>query len=68
MDTNSSPIGPPVLVLLTRRHSGLGNHCFADGHVELLDPETFDNPSESARYGFMLTDAWSHYVDFAADQ
>jgi prepilin-type processing-associated H-X9-DG protein len=68
MDTNSSPIGPPVFVLLTRRHSGLGNHCFADGHVELLDPEVFDNPSESARGAFVVTEAWSHYVDFWADQ
>ena len=68
METNSTPSGPPVYVLLTRRHSGLGNQCFADGHVELLDPKVFDNPSESARYSFMLTDAWSHYVDFWADQ
>jgi prepilin-type N-terminal cleavage/methylation domain-containing protein/prepilin-type processing-associated H-X9-DG protein len=67
-DTNSSAVGPPVFVLVARRHSGLGNHCFADGHVELLDAEVFDNPSESARYVFMLTDAWSHYVDFFADQ
>lgn len=67
-DTNSSAVGPPVFVLVARRHSGMGNHCFADGHVELLDAKVFDNPSESARGGFMVTDAWSHYVDFFTDQ
>jgi prepilin-type N-terminal cleavage/methylation domain-containing protein/prepilin-type processing-associated H-X9-DG protein len=67
-DTNSSAMGPPVFVLVARRHSGMGNHCFADGHVELLDAEVFDNPSESARYGFMVTDAWLHYVDYFTDQ
>ena len=67
-DTNSTAVGPPVFVLLTKRHIGLGNHCFADGHVESLEPKVFDNPSESARYGFVLTDAWAHYVDFSLDQ
>ena len=33
---------PPVFVLLTNRHNGLGNQCFADGHVELLAPKVFD--------------------------
>lgn len=68
MDTNSSPLGPPVHLLLTSRHSGLGNQCFADGHVELLDPKVFDNPKESARYSFVMTDAWAHYVDFWLNQ
>ena len=68
MDTNSSSQGPPVFVLLTNRHNGLGNQCFADGHVESMNPKVFDNPSESARGGFVLTDAWAHYVDFYLDR
>jgi len=37
-------------------------------HVELMDPKIFDNPSESARGVFMLTDAWAHYVDSSMDR
>ena len=66
-DTNSSAVGPPVFLLMARRHSGQGNHCFADGHVELLDPQIF-NGGESSRYGFVVTDAWLHYVDYSIDQ
>ena len=68
VETNGSPEGPPVYVMLTNRHNRLGNQGFADGHVELLDPKVFDNPNESARYEFVLTDAWSHYVDLFAEQ
>lgn len=30
--------GPPATVLLSTRHHGKSNQCFADGHVELFDP------------------------------
>lgn len=37
-NTNGSAPNP-VLFLLSARHLGRGNQCFADGHVELFDPK-----------------------------
>jgi prepilin-type processing-associated H-X9-DG protein len=35
-----------IFTLLTRRHNGLGNQGFADGHVELFDPSVFSGKEE----------------------
>jgi len=35
---------------LTRRHLGRGNQCFADGHAELFDPQTFYHNQDRARH------------------
>ncbi len=44
--------GPLSIVLLSIRHGGKSNQCFADGHVELFDPSILQvtNLAQSAVY------------------
>ena len=47
---NATGGSPPILVLLTTRHSGAGNQCFADGHVELFPPSLVSEQRSAAHY------------------
>ena len=67
-DANAPHQNPPVFVLLTNRHDGQGNQCFADGHIELLDPNIFASPNVYGPGIFVPTEAWAHYVDFTIDR
>ena len=40
----------PIIVLLTTRHSGAGNQCFADGHVELFLPGQITDQRSAQHY------------------
>jgi prepilin-type N-terminal cleavage/methylation domain-containing protein/prepilin-type processing-associated H-X9-DG protein len=51
-------VGPPAIVLLSTRHHGQSNQCFADGHVERFDPATLqDNTSTNIEQ----SPAWQTY-------
>jgi prepilin-type processing-associated H-X9-DG protein/prepilin-type N-terminal cleavage/methylation domain-containing protein len=47
----NQPGDPPagVIPLLTRRHMGKANEGFADGHVELIDPDIFKSSTPNLR-------------------
>ena len=73
-----APVGPSsgvssasgltgVIVFLTRRHSGMCNECFFDGHVERLDPSVFNNPA-TAHGEYVETPNYEHYFDIFSDQ
>jgi|SRR5579884_3161459 len=57
VDANGTP-KDPVLVFLTKRHSGTCNACFFDLHVERLDPDQFRNTIPAVE-----TPAYNHYID-----
>lgn len=59
--------GPPVLVLLSKRHQGHANEGFADGHVEAIDPDIFGQGSVWAYGQTSSTPAYNHYFDLFAD-
>jgi prepilin-type N-terminal cleavage/methylation domain-containing protein/prepilin-type processing-associated H-X9-DG protein len=50
--------GLSIIGTLTRRHGGKANEAFADGHVELIDPDVF-----SSTKGSITTPAVDHYYD-----
>ena len=56
-----------VIVYLTRRHSGMCNECFFDGHVERLDPSLFANPA-TPNGEYVATANYEHYYDIFSDQ
>jgi len=58
-----------LLLLLTTRHQGMANEGFADGHVEALDPQIFENGAVTNSWGNMTTStpAFNHYFDLFAD-
>ena len=61
--------GTAVVLDLTRRHSGLANEGFADGHVESMDRRVFSNPAYLVGVGgSMYTDMFAHYMDLGADR
>jgi prepilin-type processing-associated H-X9-DG protein len=57
------PPGPPIIVFLTRRHLGKANEGFADGHVELIDPEIFNGDSPD----MYKVKGWHLHVSVSAD-
>jgi prepilin-type N-terminal cleavage/methylation domain-containing protein/prepilin-type processing-associated H-X9-DG protein len=58
------PPGPPIIVFLTCRHMGKANEGFADGHVELIDPNVFNGTSPD----MLQVEGWHVYVDVFADR
>jgi prepilin-type N-terminal cleavage/methylation domain-containing protein/prepilin-type processing-associated H-X9-DG protein len=56
-----------VVVRLATRHSEMCNTCFFDGHVELLDPGIFSNPSRPNQTT-TVNAAYEHYVDIFSTQ
>jgi prepilin-type processing-associated H-X9-DG protein/prepilin-type N-terminal cleavage/methylation domain-containing protein len=56
--------GPPIVVLLTRRHSGKANAGFADGHVEPLDPNAFAGITPD----IFTVESWQVYVNVFCDR
>ena len=60
----SNATGPHgVNVYLTKRHDGLCNVCFFDGHVEKLNPRVFANGSPN-----ILVPAYYHYADIFSNR
>lgn len=73
-----APVGPSsgvssasgltgVIVFLTRRHSGMCNECFFDGHVERLDPSLFANPA-TPNGEYVATPNEKHYYEIFSDE
>ena len=56
-----------VVVYLTRRHSGMCNECFFDGHVERLDPSLFANPA-TPNGEYVATANEKHYYEIFSDE
>ena len=56
-NTDYTP-GLTIIGTLTRRHGGKANEAFADGHVELIDPDVFSSPK-----GAIQTPAIDRYYD-----
>jgi prepilin-type processing-associated H-X9-DG protein len=61
-DPNDPPAG--IVVLLTRRHLGKANEGFADGHVELIDPDIFKGTAPIPS----TVDAFHIYVNVFSDR
>ena len=55
---------PPIVVLLTRRHSGMANEGFFDGHVELIDPHIFRGTTAD----IFTVDAFHIHVNVFSDR
>ena len=55
--------GVPVVILLSLRHGGKSNQCFADGHVELFDPSILRDTTSSNPY---LGSVYLRYVPLQA--
>ncbi len=53
-----------IVLLLTKRHMGKANEGFADGHVELMDPNIFKGASVDTPN----VDAWHLYINVFADR
>ena len=49
---------------LTRRHMGKANEGFADGHVELMDPDIFKGTIPD----ILTVDAWHRHVNVFSDR
>jgi prepilin-type N-terminal cleavage/methylation domain-containing protein/prepilin-type processing-associated H-X9-DG protein len=60
------PSDPPagIVVWLTRRHMGKANEGFADGHVELVDPDIFNGSGNDT----LTVDAWWTYINVYSDR
>jgi len=63
--TATDPGGARIVVLLTRRHLRKANEGFADGHVELLDPDLFNGTTLTDR---LTGDAYDTYVQLFVDR
>ena len=55
---------PGIMTLLTRRHMGKANEGFADGHVELMDPDIFKGTIPD----ILTVDAWHRHVNVFSDR
>lgn len=55
-----------VVPLMTTRHSGRANTAFLDGHVELMDPNTFSGTNTQS-FVSIYNDAYYHYIQFQSD-
>ena len=58
---NATGASPSIIVLLSTRHSGAGNQCFADGHVELFPPSLISDQATYKHY-VVLDPANSEYA------
>lgn len=56
----------PIIPLMTTRHSGRANAAFLDGHVELMDPNTFSG-TNTPSFVSIYNDAYHHYIQFLSD-
>ena len=55
--------GIPCVIFLSRRHSGKSNQCFADGHVQMFDPEILRDTTSPDPY---IGSVYLHYVPLQA--
>ena len=55
--------GIPCVIFLSHRHGGKSNQCFADGHVQLFDPEILRDTTSPDPY---IGSVYLHYVPLQA--
>ena len=55
--------GIPCVIFLSRRHGGKSNQCFADGHVQMFDPEILRDTTSPDPY---IGSVYLHYVPLQA--
>ena len=55
--------GHPCVITLSHRHGGKSNQCFADGHVQLFDPEILRDTTSPDPY---IGSVYLHYVPLQA--